>query len=152
MCVWALCHVLVFATPWTVAHQAPLSMEFSGQEYRHGLPCPPPGDHPNPDIEPTSQVSCIGRWVVYYWCHLGSPQICIPYIKRRGRGKYGIICLIQNINHWFELRIFLQGLIRKIKGLYSLLCQFKNTWERIDQKDQCCMKVTGVDELWRNIL
>ena len=35
-----------FATPWTVAHQAPLSMEFSRQEYWTGLPFPPPGDLP----------------------------------------------------------------------------------------------------------
>ena len=40
-----------FATPWTVAHQAPLSLGFSRQEYWSGLPCPPPG------IEPVSLVS-----------------------------------------------------------------------------------------------
>jgi len=43
-----------FATPWTVAHQAPLSMEFSRQEYWSGLPCPSPGDLPNPGIKPRS--------------------------------------------------------------------------------------------------
>ena len=37
--------------PWTVACQAPLSNGFSGQEYWNGLPCPPPGDLPNPGIE-----------------------------------------------------------------------------------------------------
>ena len=36
------------ATPWTVAYQAPLSMEFSRQEYWSGLPFPSPGDLPNP--------------------------------------------------------------------------------------------------------
>ena len=36
-------HVQLFATPWTVARQAPLSMEFSRQEYQSELPCPPPG-------------------------------------------------------------------------------------------------------------
>ena len=41
-------------TPWTVARQAPLSMEFSRQEYWSGLPFPPPGDLPNPGIEPGS--------------------------------------------------------------------------------------------------
>ena len=39
-------------TLWTVAHQAPLSMEFSRQEYWSGLPCPSPGDLPNIGIEP----------------------------------------------------------------------------------------------------
>ena len=42
------------------AHQAPLSMAFSRQEYWSGLPCPPPGDLSDPGIEPTSHVSCIG--------------------------------------------------------------------------------------------
>ena len=41
-------------TPWTVAHQSPLSMGFSRQEYWSGLSCPPPGDLPNPGIEPRS--------------------------------------------------------------------------------------------------
>ena len=44
-------HVLIFATPWTVACQAPLSMESSRQEYWRGLPLPPPGDLPDPEIE-----------------------------------------------------------------------------------------------------
>ena len=43
--------------PWTVAYQAPLSMEFSRQEYWSGLPYPTPGDLPNPGIEPESFVS-----------------------------------------------------------------------------------------------
>ena len=41
----------LFATPWTVAHQAPLPMEFSRQEYPSGLPFPSPGDIPHPGIE-----------------------------------------------------------------------------------------------------
>ena len=41
-------------TPWTIACQAPLFMGFSRQEYRSGLPCPPPGNLPNPGMEPTS--------------------------------------------------------------------------------------------------
>ena len=43
-------HVRLFATPWTVARQAPLSMEFSRQEYWSGLPFPSPGDLPNPGL------------------------------------------------------------------------------------------------------
>ena len=41
----------------TVAHQAPLSMRFSRQEYWSGLACPPPGDHPDPEIKSMSLVS-----------------------------------------------------------------------------------------------
>ena len=43
-------------TPWTVAHQAPLSMGFSRQKYWSGLPFPPPGDLLDPGIEPVSLV------------------------------------------------------------------------------------------------
>ena len=55
LCCAVLCLVRqscwLFVTPWTVARQAPLSMGFSRQEYWSGLPCPPPGDLPNPAIE-----------------------------------------------------------------------------------------------------
>ena len=50
----SLSHVLLFATPWTVTHQAPLSMGFSRQEFWSGLPCLSPGDLSNPGIEPRS--------------------------------------------------------------------------------------------------
>ena len=56
MCVESelLSHVRLFAMLWTVACQAPLSMEFSRQEYWSGLPLPSPGDLPNPGVEPGS--------------------------------------------------------------------------------------------------
>ena len=44
-------HIQIFATPWTAAHQAPLSMGFSRQEYWSELPFPLPGDLPNPGTE-----------------------------------------------------------------------------------------------------
>ena len=50
--VKSLSCVQLFVTPWTVAHQAPLSMEFSRQDYRSGLPFPSPGDLPDPGIQP----------------------------------------------------------------------------------------------------
>ena len=46
-------HVRLFATMWTIAQHAPLSWDFSRQEYWSGLPSSPPGDLPNPGIEPT---------------------------------------------------------------------------------------------------
>ena len=52
--VKSLSRVRLFATPWTVAHQAPPSMGFTRQEYWSGLPFPSPGDRPNPGIEPSS--------------------------------------------------------------------------------------------------
>ena len=54
VCAQAPSRILVFATPWTVAHQAPLSMGFSRQEYWSGLPCLPPGFLFSPGIEPVS--------------------------------------------------------------------------------------------------
>ena len=57
VCVCALdcfSHVWLLATPWTIAHQAPLSIGFSRKEYWSGLPYPPPGDLPHPGIEPRS--------------------------------------------------------------------------------------------------
>ena len=58
--------VRLFVTPWTVVRQAPLSMSFSRQEYWSGLPCPPPGDPPDPGIELMSHVFSIGRWILYH--------------------------------------------------------------------------------------
>ena len=49
--------VRLFATLWTVARQAPLSIGFSRLEYWSGLPCPPAGDLPHPGIKPESLVS-----------------------------------------------------------------------------------------------
>ena len=49
--------VRLFVTAWTVAHQAPLFLGFSRQEYWGGLPFPPPGDLPNPGIEPVCLIS-----------------------------------------------------------------------------------------------
>ena len=50
-CCAVLSHVQLLVSPWTVAHQAPLSMGILRQEYWSGLPCPPPGALPNPGIE-----------------------------------------------------------------------------------------------------
>ena len=60
-CVW-LCTTL-----WTVARQGPLSMRFSRQKYWSGFPCPPPGDLPDPGIEPASQISCVDRQILYHF-------------------------------------------------------------------------------------
>ena len=86
-CMRAGCHfscVWLFMTIGTVACQAPLSMEFSSQEYWGGFPCPPPVNLPNSEIEPTSLTSpalvVVGvGWGLYYLCHLGRPK---EYIGR----------------------------------------------------------------------
>ena len=65
---------LTLPTPWTVAHQAPLSMEFSRQEYWSGLPFPSPGDLPEPGIEP------------------GSPALQANSLPTELQGKTNIMC------------------------------------------------------------
>ena len=68
----ALNGVQLFRTPQTAAHQAPLSMGFPRQKYWSGLPFPPPGDLPDPGIEPTSSAcfSSIGKQILYHLSHL----------------------------------------------------------------------------------
>ena len=59
-----------FVTPWTVAHQAPLSMGFPRQEYWCELPCPTPGDLPDPGIKHASPASAGGFLLLQ---HQGDP-------------------------------------------------------------------------------
>ena len=75
-CAKSLSRVWLSVTPWTVAHQAPMSMGFSRQEYWSGLPFPPPGDLPDPGIEPSSLRSPVlaggfftssATWEVVIW-------------------------------------------------------------------------------------
>ena len=76
--------VRLFVTPWIVARQAPLSMGFSRQEYWSGLPCPPPGDIPDPGIQPSSLAS--PTLAGGFFIHLGLCQ-CEP---RRTAGWIGL--------------------------------------------------------------
>ena len=68
VCVWShFSRVQLFATLWTVAHQAPQSTGYSRQEYWSGLSCPSSGDLTNPGTEPMSVMSpALGRWVLYH--------------------------------------------------------------------------------------
>ena len=81
-------HVWLFATPWTVARQAPLSMGFSRQEYWSGLPCPPPGDLPDPGIEPQSPASPASQADSLPLSHLGSPWSHLHVCTRHGAHMY----------------------------------------------------------------
>ena len=66
-CTRTLCRVQLFATPWTVTFQAPLSMGFSRQGSWRRLPFPPPGDLYDPGTEPMSLISpAFGRQVLYH--------------------------------------------------------------------------------------
>ena len=70
--------VRLFVTPWTVIRQAPVSMGFPRQECWSGLPCPPPGDLPDPGIKPKSPALQADSLPL---SHLGNPQWCIAHRK-----------------------------------------------------------------------
>ena len=72
--------VWLFVTPWTVAHQAPLSMGFSRQEYWSGLPFPTPGDLSDQGIEPMSLVSLALAGRFFTTAPSGEPQVNITSI------------------------------------------------------------------------
>ena len=68
ICACTLSHVWLFVTPWTIACQPPLSMEFSRQEYWCRLPFPSPGDLPDPGIKLMSLVSpALAGWFFTSW-------------------------------------------------------------------------------------
>ena len=73
--------VRFFATPWTIAYQAPLSMEFSRQEYWSGLPYPSPGDLPDPGIKPTSLGSLALAGGFFTTVPPGRPILLIRYTQ-----------------------------------------------------------------------
>ena len=75
--VQSLSRVQLFATQWTVAHQALLSMGFPRQEYWSGLPFPPPGDLPDPGIEPRSPA----LWAESLASEPPGKKYCIPLVK-----------------------------------------------------------------------
>ena len=81
-CVW------LFATPWDAAHQAPLSLGFSRQEYRNELLCPPPGHLPDPGAEPRSPA----LWqILYLLSHQGRPKTQHSQINKIKYLKYQLI-------------------------------------------------------------
>ena len=71
-------HVQLFAILWALACQAPESMAFSRQEYWSGLPCTPPGDLPDPEIEPTPPVLQADFLLPSHW---GNLNIWCPHVK-----------------------------------------------------------------------
>ena len=93
----SLSRIRLYATPWTVAHQAPLSSEFCRQEYWSRLPFPSPGDLPDPGIEPASpawQVDALPLHSLYFlW----------PYLFKRILSPHLLLFLFQNIENSFYL-------------------------------------------------
>ena len=100
----SLSRVRRLVTPWTVAYKAPLSMEFSRQEYMSGLPFPSPGDLPDPGIKPRS------------------PALQADTLLSEPPGKLQIICLIPSKRITY-FSFFLFDLTRWVRHLRKLkLC------------------------------
>ena len=99
-----LSRVRLFATPWTVAHQAPPSMGFSRQEYWSGLPFPSPGDLPDPGIEPRSPAL----------------QADALTSEPPGKPKSWVACYI-NARHcvWCQEQKCEQGIIPLLKTMFN---------------------------------
>ena len=96
-------HVRLFVMLWTVAHQAPLSMGFSRQEYWSGLPCPPPGDLPDSGMEPLSPVTPALQVDSLPLSHLGSPTWSYRNICTNTQGyenKVVFFCVVHNNTKW----------------------------------------------------
>ena len=87
-CAHSLSHVWLFVTLWAIAHQAPLSMGFSRQEYWSGLPCRLPENVPSPGVEPTSPALQADSVPLSHW---GSPHMCM-------NGQKGVFVII--ISEW----------------------------------------------------
>ena len=94
----------LFATPWTVACQASLSMGLFRQEYWSGLPCPPPGDLPNPGIEPR-------------FLSLQADSLPSELPKKPKNSRVGSLFLLQGI---FPIQELNQGLLHCRQIPYQL--------------------------------
>ena len=96
-------------------------MGFYRQQYWRGLPCPSPGDLPHPGIEPVSLTSsCIGRQVLYRWCHLGSPGL--P--QRSGKAEEEVSVM----RH--EKDPSAVAALRKKRGLSARIQAASRSWKR----------------------
>ena len=136
--------VQLLATLWTVAHQAPLSMGFSRQEYWSGLPCPPPGIFPTKGWNQRLYVSCNwqadslplalpGKPVFHRWTHeiavLVFPNwrrlLRVPWTARRSNQS-----ILKEINPGISL----EGMILKLKLQY-----FGHLMQRVDSLEKTLM-------------
>ena len=103
-CVHILCvcmslsHIWLFVTPWTVALQTPLSMEFSRQEHWRELPFPSPGDLPDPGIEPPSLALPGDSLLLSHW---GSPVKGSSLLKL-GIRYLGVVCFRTTYRYWSQ--------------------------------------------------
>ena len=107
-CLSSFSSVRLFVTLWTIAHEVLLSVGFSGQGYYSRLPCPPPGDLPNPETEPTS---------------LKSPALTVGFFTTSTSWKaLAVLCV--NTIVLYTSKNFLAKLLN-LSILYFLLCKME---------------------------
>ena len=126
------------------AHLTSYSKMFSRQVYWSGLPCPPPGDLPNPGIKHISYVTCIGRWVLYHYRHLGMWD-CGTHITFRAAQSH-ISSLVLVLRTHSKVRLLFSVLI--MKGLTSLPMQAMKVSSHIDLEWLHALSAAVPDLLW----
>ena len=130
--------VRLFVTLWTIAHQAPVSMKYSRQEYQSGLPCPPTGDLSHPGIEPVSSMSpaLAGEFLTTSATIRKGNKKTILYMIASKRTKYLGINLTKEIKDFCTeyCKILLKGikdinkqkdiLVHGLEDLHLLKCKY----------------------------
>ena len=118
-----LSRVWLFATPWTVAHWAPLSMGFPRQEQWSGLPFPSPGDLPDPGMETMSLVSSAlaSGFLTAELSHQGSPHLKLEEWKEQGTSNTDFILNVCLPWYLWHLRSSKFGKTLHLAGLEVIL-------------------------------
>ena len=107
MCALVLSFIQLFATPWTVAHQAPLSLGFSRQEYWNGLPFPPPGNLPNPGIESTSLTyPALAGTFFFYHCTTWETHYLYNSLILFSFVKYSMMSFLKHLLTWLSNSVY----------------------------------------------
>ena len=136
--VWMLRHVRLFVTAWTVDCQTPVSLEFCWQKYWSGLPFPPPGELPNPGIEPVSPVS----WIT------GRVLTTQPWLSLKPK----VILLKTYLN----ILLLLTTVIQRYQGCLHLLSAWRNCYglvcysASLPRSSSCSQPLGGISSPWKS--